>query len=220
MENVHSEMYSLLIDTYIKDPSEKARLFDGIESIPAIGKKAKWAMKWINNSRSFGERLVAFAVVEGIFFSGSFCAIYWLKKQGVMPGLCLSNLLISRDEALHTSFACLLYTILRSPPSRAIVIDIVTDAVAIEKEFVTSALPVSLIGMNAELMCQYIEFCADKLIVDLGMEKHYNATNPFEWLDLISLEGVTNFFERRVPEYKKSGIITTQSRELCLDADF
>lgn len=207
MENVHSETYSLLIDTYIKDPTEKKHLFKALDTVPAVKKKGEWALRWLSKKRaSFGERLVAFAAVEGIFFSGSFCAIYWLKKRGLMPGLTFSNELISRDEGLHTDFACLLHSMLSEPPGEAMVTRIVCDAVAIEKEFVTEALPVELIGMNAVLMQQYIEFVADRLLVALGAAKVYNATNPFPWMELISLQGKTNFFEKRVGEYQKAGV--------------
>ncbi|KAI9000905.1 beta subunit of ribonucleotide reductase [Trametes punicea] len=206
IENVHSETYSLLIDTYIKDPAERAFLFDAIETIPCIKKKADWALRWIEDERSvFAERLVAFAAVEGVFFSGSFAAIFWLKKRGLMPGLTFSNELISRDEGMHTDFACLLFHHLRRRPHPKRVERIIIEAVEIEKEFLTEALPVSLIGMNAELMCQYIEFVADRLLVALGNEKHYLATNPFDFMDLISLQGKTNFFEKRVSDYAMAG---------------
>ena len=197
MENIHSETYSLLIDSYIKDPKEKDRLFHSIDTLPCVGKKAEWAIKWIGNG-TFAERLIAFAAVEGIFFSGSFCSIFWLKKRGLMPGLTFSNELISRDEGLHCDFACLLYSQLDNPLPKEQVTAIITNAVEIEKEFVSDALPVSLIGMNAKLMCQYIEFVADRLLVALGCEKAYNAINPFDFMELISLEGKTNFFERKV----------------------
>ncbi|KAI0638293.1 ribonucleotide reductase [Trametes polyzona] len=206
IENVHSETYSLLIDTYIKDPAERAFLFDAIDTVPCIKKKADWALRWIADERSvFAERLVAFAAVEGIFFSGSFAAIFWLKKRGLMPGLTFSNELISRDEGMHTDFACLLFHHLRRRPHPKRILRIITEAVEIEKEFLTEALPVSLIGMNARLMCQYIEFVADRLLVSLGNEKHYNVTNPFDFMDMISLTGKTNFFEKRVSEYALAG---------------
>ncbi|KAH9846516.1 ribonucleotide reductase [Lenzites betulinus] len=206
IENVHSETYSLLIDTYIRDPAERAFLFDAIDTVPCITKKADWALRWIADERSaFGERLVAFAAVEGIFFSGSFASIFWLKKRGLMPGLTFSNELISRDEGMHTDFACLLFHHLRRRPHPNRVLRIVMEAVEIEKEFLTEALPVSLIGMNAALMCQYIEFVADRLLVALGGEKHYRATNPFDFMDMISLTGKTNFFEKRVSEYSMAG---------------
>ena len=200
MENIHSETYSLLIDTYVKDEAEKHELFHAIETFPAIKEKAEWALKWIS-SESFAERLIAFAAVEGIFFSGSFCSIYWLKKRGLMPGLSFSNELISRDEGLHCDFACLLYAdhIKNKLPQERIY-EIILDAVEIEKEFVTVALPVSLIGMNSEMMFQYIDFVADRLLVSLGCKKHYNATNPFDFMEMISLQGKTNFFEKRVAE--------------------
>merc|ERR1712216_279570 len=209
IENIHSEMYSLLIDQYVKDPKEKDHLFRAIETIPCVKKKADWALKWIDSSESFGERLLAFACIEGIFFSGSFCSIYWLKKRGLMPGLTFSNELISRDEGLHRDFACLLYSYLNNKPDTSIVRQIVTEAVEIEKEFVCDALPVSLVGMNKELMSDYVEFVADHLLGQLGMEKEYNATNPFDWMELISLQGKTNFFEKRVGEYQKSGFMNS-----------
>lgn len=206
-ENIHSETYSLLIDTYIKDAAQREYLFDAIENIPCIKKKADWALKWIADRRStFGERLIAFAAVEGIFFSGSFAAIFWLKKRGLMPGLTFSNELISRDEGMHTDFACLLFGHLRKRPHPETVERIITEAVTIEQEFLTDALPVSLIGMNAKLMNQYIEFVADRLLVALGNEKVYNVTNPFDFMDMISLQGKTNFFEKRVSDYAKAGV--------------
>jgi ribonucleoside-diphosphate reductase beta chain len=220
MENIHSETYSLLIDTYIKDTVEKARLFNAIETVPCVKKKADWALRWIGNG-SFAERLVAFAAVEGIFFSGSFCSIFWLKKRGLMPGLSFSNELISRDEGLHCDFACLLYGMLEEKLAPERVRDIITDAVVNEHEFVTDALPVSLIGMNAKLMCQYIEFVADRLLVALGQPKVYNATNPFDFMETISLQGKTNFFEKRVAEYQKAGVMhTKEQQEFKLDEDF
>lgn len=207
MENIHSETYSLLIDTLVRDPQEKDRLFRALETVPCVAKKAQWALKYMESTTStFAERLVAFAAVEGIFFSGSFCAIFWLKKRNLMPGLCFSNELISRDEGLHCDFACLLYSKLSHKPDDAIVTRIIQDAVAIEKEFVSEALSVALIGMNADLMCQYIEFVADRLLVALGIPKAYNATNPFTWMELISLQGKSNFFEKRVGEYAKAGV--------------
>jgi ribonucleoside-diphosphate reductase beta chain len=206
IENVHSETYSLLIDTYVKDPLEKQKLFDAIETLPVVSKKAQWALTWIGADASFAERLVAFAAVEGIFFSGSFCAIYWLKKRNLMPGLCFSNELISRDEGLHCDFACLLYGMLQNKPNESRVKQIVSDAVAIEKEFVSEALSVSLIGMNSVDMCQYIEMCADRLLVALGCKKMYGAKNPFPWMELISTGGKTNFFEKRVGDYAKAGV--------------
>ena len=228
MENIHSETYSLLIDTYIKDPAQREYLFDAVETVPCVKKKADWALKWISDRRSaFGERLVAFAAVEGIFFSGSFASIFWLKKRGLMPGLAFSNELISRDEGMHTDFACLLFSHLKRRPHPDRVNKIITQAVAIEQEFLTGkstfpsqitsltvppdALPVALIGMNAELMCQYIEFVADRLLVALGCPKHYNSANPFDFMDMISLQGKTNFFEKRVSDYSKAGVKTTST---------
>lgn len=222
IENIHSEMYSLLIDTYVKDTTEKDYLLCAIETIPCVGKKAEWALRWIE-SENFAERLIAFAAVEGIFFSGSFCSIFWLKKRGLMPGLTFSNELISRDEGLHCDFACLLYTNhLQHKLPEATVQQIIMDAVAIEKEFVTDALPVRLIGMNAELMCQYIEFVADRLLVALGGKKVWNATNPFDFMELISLQGKTNFFERRVGEYQKTGVAqgAKENNSFSLDEEF
>jgi len=213
IENIHSEMYSLLIDTYVKEEEEKARLFNAIETVPTVKKKAEWALKWINHSDSFAYRLVAFAAVEGIFFSGSFCSIFWLKKRGLMPGLAFSNELISRDEGLHCDFACLLYSMLQNKPHQEIVQNIIREAVDIEKEFVSESLPVSLIGMNAKLMRRYIKFVADRLLVALGCEKIYNKTNPFDWMELISLQGKTNFFERRVGEYAKANVAVTPTSE-------
>jgi ribonucleoside-diphosphate reductase beta chain len=223
MENIHSETYSLLIDTYIKDPKEKDYLFNAIENIPAVKKKAEWALRWIENG-TFAERLIAFAAVEGIFFSGSFCSIFWLKKRGLMPGLTFSNELISRDEGMHCDFACLLYNnhLINKLPKETVK-QIITDAVEIEREFVTEALPVRLIGMNAELMAQYIEFVADRLLVELGNEKVYNVTNPFDFMDMISLQGKTNFFEKRVAEYQKAGVKSStdeSNNAFSLDEDF
>ncbi len=221
IENIHSETYSLLIDTYIKDPAEKDRLFNALETVPCVTKKADWAMRWINNSDSFAERIIAFAAVEGIFFSGSFCSIFWLKKRGLMPGLTFSNELISRDEGLHCDFACLLYSMLEEKLPDTRVHEIVSNAVEIEKEFISDALPVSLIGMNADLMKQYIEFVADRLLGALGVSKVYNAKNPFDWMELISLQGKTNFFEKRVSEYQKSGVMSDkESRSFTMDAEF
>jgi ribonucleotide reductase beta subunit family protein with ferritin-like domain len=228
MENVHAEVYSLLIDTYIKNPKEKATLFNAMETIPAVMKKAQWALRWTDkNNATFAERIVAFASVEGIFFSASFCAIFWLKKRGLMPGLSFSNELISRDEGMHCDFACLMYGMLEHKLSEARIREIICGAVDCEKDFVTDALPVSLIGMNAEQMCQYIQFCADRLLVALGCAKVYNATNPFDWMDMISLQGKTNFFEKRVGEYAKSkvgakGTAEEKDKEnaFALDADF
>jgi ribonucleoside-diphosphate reductase beta chain len=220
MENIHSETYALLIDTYIKDPAEKDRLFHAIDTVPAVQKKAQWALKWINNG-TFAERLIAFAAVEGIFFSGSFCSIFWLKKRGLMPGLTFSNELLSRDEGMHCEFACLLYSMLSEKPSKEEATKIITDAVEIEKEFVTDALPVNLIGMNAKLMSQYIEFVADRWLVELGYERVYNATNPFDFMEMISLQGKTNFFEKRVGDYQKNGVLNAaESKAFTLDDDF
>lgn len=221
VENIHSEMYSLLIDTYVKDEVEKSRLLRAIETIPCVREKAEWALKWTDAKRaSFAERLVAFAAVEGIFFSGSFCAIFWLKKRGLMPGLTFSNELISRDEGMHCDFACLLYTKLhhRLPSER--VVEIICDAVEREKAFVTESLPVELIGMNSTLMAQYIEFVADRLLVSLGNEKTFGTPNPFEWMTLISLQGKTNFFEKRVGEYSKAGVGEEEDNEFDTEADF
>ncbi|MFM7023884.1 MAG: ribonucleoside-diphosphate reductase small subunit [Flavobacteriales bacterium] len=221
MENIHSETYSLLIDTLIKDPKEKKYLFNAIETVPCVKKKADWALRWIDNG-TFAERLIAFAAVEGIFFSGSFCSIFWLKKRGLMPGLAFSNELISRDEGLHCDFACLLYTkhLLNQLPKETVQ-KIIADAVEIEKEFVSDAIPVKLIGMNADLMCQYIEFVADRLLVELGNTKIYNVENPFDFMELISLQGKTNFFEKRVGEYQKSGVMSSKEDNVFrLDEDF
>jgi ribonucleoside-diphosphate reductase beta chain len=221
MENIHSETYSLLIDSYISDPKEKDHLLRAIETIDCVKKKADWALKWIE-SDNFVERLISFAAVEGIFFSGSFCSIFWLKKRGLMPGLSFSNELISRDEGLHCDFACLLYTDhIKNKISQDRIYEIILNAVEIEKEFVTVALPVSLIGMNAELMCQYIEFVADRLLISLGCKKNYNAVNPFDFMEMISLQGKTNFFEKRVAEYQKSGVMSDkESMSFSMDEDF
>jgi len=208
MENIHSETYSLLIDTYIKDAAQREKLFNAIETLPCVKKKADWCMDWIGSDSKFAHRVIAFAAVEGIFFSGSFCAIYWLKKRGLMPGLTFSNELISRDEGMHCDFACLLYTMLENKLEVSEVQQIIKNAVAIEKEFICEALPVDLIGMNSKLMAQYIEFVADRLLVSLQSPKVYNVTNPFEWMELISLQGKTNFFEKRVGEYAKSGVMS------------
>lgn len=212
IENIHSEMYSLLIDTYVKDPAEKHRLFNAIETVPCVTKKAEWALRWIENG-SFAERLVAFAAVEGIFFSGSFCSIFWLKKRGLMPGLATSNEFISRDEGMHCDFACLLYGMLEHKLTEQQVVDLIKSAVEIEQEFVTDALPVALIGMNAKLMSQYIEFVADRLLNSLGYGKIYNSENPFDFMETISLEGKTNFFEKRVSEYTKAGVGKTKEEQ-------
>jgi len=220
MENIHSETYAQLIDTYIKDPQEKYHLFHAIETVPAVMKKAQWALRWISNG-NFAERLVAFAAVEGIFFSGSFCSIFWMKKRGLMPGLTFSNELISRDEGLHCEFACLLYSMLQNKLSQEQVQAIISEAVTIEKEFVSESLPVDLIGMNAKLMQQYIEFVADRWLSELGYPKLYNATNPFDFMEMISLQGKTNFFEKRVGDYQKSGVMSgKESQTFSLEEDF
>ncbi|HAP00474.1 MAG TPA: ribonucleoside-diphosphate reductase [Bacteroidetes bacterium] len=220
MENIHSETYSLLIDTYIKDTAEKTKLFHAIETVDCVKKKAEWALRWISNG-TFTERLVAFAAVEGIFFSGSFCSIFWLKKRGLMPGLSFSNELISRDEGLHCEFACLLYSHIQHKLSKEKVYEIIMDAVRIEKEFITDALPVNLIGMNATLMAQYIEFVADHWLVRLGYPKVYNAQNPFDFMDLISLQGKTNFFEKKVADYQKRGVMSSAEHNVfTTEADF
>ena len=222
MENIHSETYSLLIDTYIKDVTEKDTLLHAIDTVPCVKKKAEWALRWISKG-SFAERLIAFAAVEGIFFSGSFCSIFWLKKRGLMPGLSFSNELISRDEGLHCDFACLLYNQLVNKLPIERVTEVITNAVAIEKEFVSDALPVRLIGMNADMMCQYIEFCADRLLVALNCPKFYNASNPFPFMEMQSLQGKTNFFEKRVAEYQKAGVMNKNNESnnvFKLDEDF
>lgn len=213
MENVHAETYSLLIDTYISEPKQRNYLFNAIDNIPCIRKKADWALRWISDKNStFANRLVAFAAVEGIFFSGSFASIFWLKKRGLMPGLTFSNELISRDEGMHTDFACLLFSLLKTRPSDEAVRAIITEAVTIEQEFLTDALPCALLGMNATLMCQYIEFVADRLLLALGNRKVYNATNPFDFMENISLAGKTNFFEKRVGDYQKAGVMASVSK--------
>lgn len=225
MENIHSETYSLLIDTYIKDNVERDRLLNAIEHIDCVKRKADWALRWIDNG-NFQERLIAFAAVEGIFFSGSFCSIFWMKKRGLMPGLTFSNELISRDEGLHCDFACHLYTKhVVNPLPKETVRAIIMDAVAIEKEFVTDALPVRLIGMNSDLMCQYIEFVADRLLMELDCEKVWNSTNPFDFMDMISLQGKTNFFEKRVGDYQKAGVMKStevgeSSSRFSIEEDF
>ena len=222
MENIHSETYSLLIDTYVKDDAEKDKLFNAIETFPAIKKKADWALKWIE-SDSFAERLIAFAGVEGIFFSGAFCSIFWLKKRGLMPGLSFSNELISRDEGVHCDYAVHLHNnhLVNKVPKERIT-EILTDALNIEKEFITESLPASLIGMNSKLMTQYLEFVTDRLLVELNCDKVYNVTNPFDFMDMISLQGKTNFFEKRVSEYQKAGVLNndTKSTEISFDEDF
>ncbi|WP_348825605.1 ribonucleotide-diphosphate reductase subunit beta [Flavobacterium aestuarii] len=222
MENIHSETYSLLIDTYVKDENEKSELFNALDVFPAIRKKADWALRWIE-SDSFAERLIAFAAVEGIFFSGAFCSIYWLKKRGLMPGLTFSNELISRDEGVHCDFAVHLHNhhlVNKVPKER--IRSIIVDALNIEREFITESLPVSLIGMNAGLMTQYLEFVADRLLVELGCDREYNVANPFDFMDMISLQGKTNFFEKKVAEYQKSGVKVSEgdSQKISFDADF
>merc|ERR1711892_1234703 len=222
IENIHSEMYSLLIDTYVKDREEREKLFNAVETVPAVKKKEDWALKWINaENASYGERIIAFASVEGIFFSGSFAAIFWLKKRGLMPGLTFSNELISRDEGLHTDFACLMFRHLVNKPSPASVESIIREAVEIECEFLTEALPVALIGMNEILMVQYIKFVADRLLVELDCEKVWKVENPFDFMENISLEGKTNFFEKKVGEYQKAGVMSSKEEsKFTLDADF
>ncbi len=220
-ENIHSHTYSLLIDTYVKDKKEQDRLFNAIDTIPAVQKKAEWALQWIVKG-NFIERLIAFAAVEGIFFSGSFCALFWLKNRGLMPGLTFSNELISRDEGLHRDFACLIYRdhIINKLPKEDLT-EIIKDAVEIEKEFVTESLPVRLIGMNSDLMCQYIEYVADHLMLEFGYEKIYNKENPFDFMDMISLSGKTNFFEKRVSEYQKPGVKQGEKeKKFDLDTEF
>jgi ribonucleoside-diphosphate reductase subunit M2 len=222
IENIHSETYSLLIDTYIKDVQEKARLLNAIETVPSVKKKADWALRWINDdSSSFGTRVIAFAAVEGIFFSGSFCSIFWLKKRGLMPGLCFSNELISRDEGLHTEFAVLMYSMLHEKPDETLVKKIIQEAVHIEKEFITESLPCSLIGMNKELMSHYIEYVADRLLLMLKLDPIYNTQNPFEWMELISIQGKTNFFEKRVGEYSnKANPEMEEDQGFSMNSDF
>lgn len=216
MENVHAQTYSMLLQYFIKDEKELDHLFHAIDTIDCIKKKADWALKWIDGEASFGKRLVAFASVEGIHFSGPFCSIYYMKKRRLLPGLCHSNRLISADEALHRDFACLLFSMLEEKPSEEEVLQIITEAVELEKQFVTEALPVSLLGINAEMMSQYIEYVADHLLVELGFQKHYHAQQPFDWMEMISLQGKTNMFEGRVPEYKRP----TTLKEFALDAPF
>merc|ERR1719506_3278116 len=226
MENIHSETYSLLIEQYIRDPVEKDRVFDAMHTMPPVQEKAEWALSWMNNRNSFAERIIAFAAVEGILFSGSYCAIYWLKKRGLMPGLTFSNELISRDEGLHAEFACLLYGMLQHKLPEDVVHEIIRGAVRVEREFICEALPCDLIGMNSELMTRYIEFVADRLLTALGHSKLFGASNPFDWMELISLQGKTNFFEKRVGEYQKAGVMSSANPEsetakgFCLDADF
>ena len=222
VENIHSKTYSLLIDTYIKNPQEKSHLLRAIETVPCVKRKASWALKWCTPAyASFAKQIIAFAAVEGIFFSGSFCAIFWLKKRGLMPGLSFSNELISRDEGLHCDFACLLYSKLLNRLPETHVIEIIDSAVNIEMEFVADALPVELIGMNSPMMCEYIKFCADRLLSALGYQKHYHTNNPFEWMERISLQGKTNFFEKRVSKYSKSGVGINQIDQIfSLDTSF
>jgi ribonucleotide reductase beta subunit family protein with ferritin-like domain len=223
IENIHSEVYSLLIDTYIQDPIDKNHLFNAIEEIPCVKKKADWTIKWMSADKSsFAERVVGFAVVEGIFFSGSFCAVFWLKKRGLMPGLTFSNELISRDEGMHTDFAVLIYHMLVHKLSDKALYRIITEAVEIEKNFITESIPCAMIGMNADLMCQYIEYVADRLIVQLGYSKYYNSSNPFDFMQLISMENKTNFFEKRVSEYSLANVKTdSQSNDnITFDAAF
>jgi len=221
MENIHSETYALLIDTYVKDPAEKDRLFHAIETVPAVKRKAEWALRWIENG-NFAQRLVAFAAVEGIFFSGSFCSLFWLKKRGLMPGLTFSNELISRDEGLHCEFACQLYSMLEQKLPEEEVRELIRDAVEIEKDFIINALPVDLIGMNSRLMSQYIEFVADRWLGELGCAKMFNTPNPFDFMEMISLQGKTNFFEKRVGDYQKSGVMggSKESQTFSLEEDF
>jgi len=226
MENIHSETYSLLIEQYIRDPAEKEELFHAIDTMPPVQEKARWAVQWMNHENSFAERIVAFAAVEGILFSGSFCAIYWLKKRGLMPGLTFSNELISRDEGLHAEFACLIYGMLEHKLPEDVVHDIIRGAVDAERQFICEALSCDLIGMNNELMLRYIEFVADRLLTALGHSKLFGSTNPFDWMELISLQGKTNFFEKRVGEYQKAGVMASTSeqqqgsRGFALDVDF
>lgn len=221
MENIHSETYSLLIDTLIKDKAEKDHLFRAIDTLDCVKKKAEWALNWIDNG-SFQERLIAFAAVEGIFFSGSFCSIFWLKKRGLMPGLCHSNELISRDEGLHTEFAVLMYKNLKNKPEPSIIYEIIKEAVVIEKEFITESFSCELLGMNKDLMSKYIEYVADRLLLMFGLEKVYHSENPFDWMELISVQGKTNFFEKRVGEYanKANPNADQEQNEIGFDADF
>ena len=221
IENIHSEVYALLIDTLIRDKDEKHELFNAIQTVPIIKKKAEWCFRWMDRANaSFAERLLAFAIVEGIFFSGSFCAIFWLKKRGVLPGVTFSNELISRDEGLHCDFACLLYKKLERKLTQKRVHEIMKSAVDLECEFVSTSLPVNLIGMNEKLMCEYIRFCADRLIVAIGYDKLFDAKNPFEFMNLISLQGKPNFFESRSSQYAKAGVGVDDDPGFTLDADF
>jgi len=227
MENIHSETYSLLIEQYIRDPVEKDAIFDAIQTMPAVQQKAAWAVQWMNDHNCFAERIVAFAAVEGVLFSGSFCAIYWLKKRGLMPGLTFSNELISRDEGLHAEFACMIYNMMEHRLPEDVVHNIVRGAVEAERHFICEALSCDLIGMNSELMTKYIEFVADRLLTALGHSKLFGSSNPFDWMELISLQGKTNFFEKRVGEYQKAGVMSStsaaaqeESRGFSLDVDF
>merc|ERR1711879_862635 len=225
MENIHSETYSLLIEQYIREPAEKEKIFNAIETMPAVREKAQWAIQWMQKDNSFAERIIAFAAVEGILFSGSFCAIYWLKKRGLMPGLTFSNELISRDEGLHAEFACLLYGMLQHKLPEDVMHEMIRGAVDVERRFICEALSCDLIGMNNELMTRYIEFVADRLLTALGHSKLFNASNPFDWMELISLQGKTNFFEKRVGEYQKAGVMSAtadqeEGRGFALDVDF
>eukprot|EP00415_Alexandrium_ostenfeldii_P000477 UN0477 len=229
MENIHSETYSLLIESYFRDPVEKEMVFSAIQTMPPVQQKADWAVQWMNKENSFAERIVAFAAVEGILFSGSFCAIYWLKKRGLMPGLTFSNELISRDEGLHAEFACMLYGMLQHKLPEEVVHSIIRDAVEVERQFICEALSCDLIGMNNELMTRYIEFVADRLLTALGHSKLFGASNPFDWMELISLQGKTNFFEKRVGEYQKAGVMASvskgelgqeEAKGFALDVDF
>merc|ERR1711972_892200 len=225
MENIHSETYSLLIEQYIRDPAEKDMVFDAIHTMPAVEAKAQWAVQWMNDENCFAERIVAFAAVEGVLFSGSFCAIYWLKKRGLMPGLTFSNELISRDEGLHAEFACMLYGMLQHPLPEDVVHEIIRGAVEVERRFICEALSCDLIGMNSDLMTKYIEFVADRLLNALGHTKLFESQNPFDWMELISLQGKTNFFEKRVGEYQKAGVMSStgaqeEAKGFSLDADF
>ncbi|EIE24916.1 hypothetical protein COCSUDRAFT_47007 [Coccomyxa subellipsoidea C-169] len=218
IENVHSEMYSLLLEHYIRDVEQKDKMLRAIQTVPCVAKKAEWAQRWIGSGSSFAERLVGFACVEGIHFSGSFCAIFWLKKRLLMPGLTFSNELVSRDEGLHTDFACLLYSLLQHPLDQAVVHRIVREAVDLEHEFCCEALSCALVGMNAQLMGQYINYVADRLLVALGCDKLYHTANPFDWMEMISLQGKTNFFERRVGEYQRAGVMGRALNSVCLEA--
>ena len=223
IENIHSEVYSLLIDKYVKDVDEKNKLFNAIDEIPCVKRKAEWAIKWMSKDKgSFAKRVVAFSIVEGIFFSGSFCAIFWLKKRGLMPGLTFSNELISRDEGMHTDFAVLIYKMLNNKLSNDEIYQIVTEAVEIEKSFINDSIPCAMIGMNSDLMSQYIEYVADRLIVQLGYAKYYNSENPFDFMQLISMENKTNFFEKRVSEYSLANvkIDNDANSDIEFDADF